>query len=295
MTVCPPVFRYFVGRTQRVEAERARTGGNPPQKFLFPVLPPFPAPKHNPPARTAFPPRTFPPVCIPRPGTLRFSAGSPLLHCPILQEILCLLQARRKLSCKFARCVFLTCKTRKTLDFFVTIDKSMKISYDVAVRLRAVPGQFMIMMQRWFLMDSVKKKVLVIGVIGADVHAVGNKILYHAFTEAGFDVVNLGVMVSQEEYIAAAIESNADAIVVSSLYGQGELDCRGMRQKCDEAGLKGIPLLVGGNIVIGKQKFEDVEKRFKDMGFDRAFPPNTTPETTIEALRELLHMDGDAQ
>ena len=54
-----------------------------------------------------------------------------------------------------------------------------------------------------------KKKVLVIGVIGADVHAVGNKILYHAFTEAGFDVVNLGVMVSQEEYISAAIESGA--------------------------------------------------------------------------------------
>ena len=142
-------------------------------------------------------------------------------------------------------------------------------------------------------MESGKKKVLVIGVIGADVHAVGNKILYHAFTEAGFEVVNLGVMVSQEEYIAAAIESNADAIVVSSLYGQGELDCRGMREKCDEAGLKGIPLLVGGNIVIGKQTFEDVEKRFKEMGFDRAFPPNTPPETTIEALRELLHMDGE--
>ena len=142
-------------------------------------------------------------------------------------------------------------------------------------------------------MESGKKKVLVIGVIGADVHAVGNKILYHAFTEAGFEVVNLGVMVSQEEYIAAAIESNADAIVISSLYGQGELDCRGMREKCDEAGLKGIPLLVGGNIVIGKQTFEDVEKRFKEMGFDRAVPPNTLPETTIEALRELLHMEGE--
>ena len=115
-----------------------------------------------------------------------------------------------------------------------------------------------------------KKKVLVIGVIGADVHAVGNKILYHAFTEAGFEVVNLGVMVSQEEYISAAIESGADAIVVSSLYGQGELDCRGMREKCNEAGLAGIPLVVGGNIVIGKQSFEDVERRFKDMGFDRA-------------------------
>ena len=67
----------------------------------------------------------------------------------------------------------------------------------------------------------MKKKVLVIGVIGADVHAVGNRILYHAFNEAGFDVINLGVMVSQEEYIAAAIESAADAIVVSSLYEIG--------------------------------------------------------------------------
>ena len=82
-------------------------------------------------------------------------------------------------------------------------------------------------------MNEERKKVLIIGVIGADVHAVGNKILYHAFTEAGFDVVNLGVMVSQEEYIEAAIEADADAIVVSSLYGQGELDCRGMREKCD--------------------------------------------------------------
>ena len=136
------------------------------------------------------------------------------------------------------------------------------------------------------------QKKLVIGVIGADVHAVGNKILYHTFTDAGFEVINLGVMVSQEEYIAAAIESNADAIVVSSLYGQGELDCRGMREKCDEAGLEGILLYVGGNIVIGKQPFDEVEKRFKAMGFNRAFPPGTPPETTIEALKEDLHVEG---
>ena len=75
-------------------------------------------------------------------------------------------------------------------------------------------------------MNEERKKVLIIGVIGADVHAVGNKILYHAFTEAGFDVVNLGVMVSQEEYIEAAIEADADAIVVSSLYENGRASCR---------------------------------------------------------------------
>lgn len=129
---------------------------------------------------------------------------------------------------------------------------------------------------------------LVMGVIGADVHAVGNKILYFAFTEAGFEVVNLGVMVSQEEYIAAAIETHADAIVVSSLYGHGELDCRGLREKCNEAGLKDIVLVVGGNIVVGKQPFDEVEKRFKAMGFNRVFPPSTDPSVTIQALKEEL-------
>lgn len=135
------------------------------------------------------------------------------------------------------------------------------------------------------------KKTLIIGVIGADVHAVGNKILYRAFLDAGFHVVNLGVMVSQEEFIAAAIEANADAILVSSLYGQGELDCRGLREKCDEAGLKGILLYVGGNVVIGKQDFSEVEQRFKEMGFDRVFAPGTLPEVDIAALREDLHME----
>ncbi|MBQ7255827.1 MAG: methylaspartate mutase subunit S [Oscillospiraceae bacterium] len=137
----------------------------------------------------------------------------------------------------------------------------------------------------------MEKKTIVIGVIGADVHAVGNKILYRAFLDAGFNVVNLGVMVSQEEFIAAAIESNASAILVSSLYGQGELDCRGLREKCDEAGLKDILLYVGGNVVIGKQDFSEVEQRFKEMGFDRVFGPGTLPEVDIAALHEDLHLD----
>ena len=135
------------------------------------------------------------------------------------------------------------------------------------------------------------KKKIVIGVIGADVHAVGIQILYHAFENAGFDVTNLGVMVSQEEYIAAAVETDADAILVSSLYGHGELDCRGLRDKCNEAGLKDILLYVGGNIVVGKQPFDEVEARFKKMGFNRVFGPGTPPEETIAALQEDLGIE----
>lgn len=134
----------------------------------------------------------------------------------------------------------------------------------------------------------MEKKTIVTGVIGADVHAVGNKIITYALEKEGFNVVNLGVMVSQEEYIAAAIETNADVILVSSLYGHGEIDCNGLREKCDEAGLKNIPLLVGGNLVVGKQDFVDVEKRFLAMGFTKAYPPGTAIETTIADLKEIL-------
>lgn len=131
-------------------------------------------------------------------------------------------------------------------------------------------------------------KKIVIGVIGNDVHAVGNIIMKRSLEAAGYEVVNCGVTVSQEEFVNTAIETNADAILVSSLYGQGELDCRGLREKCKEAGIGDILLYVGGNIVIGKQDFAEVEKRYKEMGFDRAFPAGTDPEEDIKCLKEDL-------
>ncbi len=127
---------------------------------------------------------------------------------------------------------------------------------------------------------------IVLGVIGADCHAVGNKILEKVFTMHGFNVVNLGVMVSQDEFIDAAIETNAKAILVSSLYGQGELDCEGLRGRCLERGLENIVLTVGGNLVIGKKDFSETERRFKEMGFDRVYGPDANLEKAAAELRQ---------
>lgn len=134
-------------------------------------------------------------------------------------------------------------------------------------------------------------KTIVIGVIGADVHAVGNKIIDYALTQAGFKVVNVGVLSTQEDFINAAIETNADAIFVSSLYGHGELDCQGLREKCDEAGLENIILYVGGNIVVGKQDFIEVEERFIKLGFNRAYAPGVKIETGIEDIKQDLNIE----
>jgi len=125
---------------------------------------------------------------------------------------------------------------------------------------------------------------LITGVIGSDTHIVGNRIVSMALEEAGFKVVALGALTPAEEFIAAAIETAADGILVSSLYGQGELDCRGFRDMCVEAGLEGILLYIGGNLVVGKQDWAEVEARYRDLGFDRAFPNATRTDEIIAVL-----------
>jgi len=135
-----------------------------------------------------------------------------------------------------------------------------------------------------------KAVTIVLGVIGADCHSVGNRVLADFFVEKGFDVVNLGVMVSKEEFINAASESSADAILVSSLYGHGEIDCEGLRAACNDKGLKDILLYIGGNLVVGKKPFEEVARKFRDMGFDRVFPHDVELETVAENLCSDISM-----
>jgi methylaspartate mutase sigma subunit len=127
-------------------------------------------------------------------------------------------------------------------------------------------------------------KTLITGVIGSDTHIVGNRILSMALEQAGYKVVSLGALTPAQDFVKAAVETAADAILVSSLYGQGELDCRGFRELCIEAGLADILIYVGGNLVVGKQSWPDVEQRFLAMGFDRAFPPGTRTADVLDAL-----------
>lgn len=131
---------------------------------------------------------------------------------------------------------------------------------------------------------SARHRTLVTGVIGSDTHIVGNRILSMALEQAGYKVVALGALTPAADFIKAAIETDADAILVSSLYGQGELDCRGFRDQCVEAGLDDILLYVGGNLVVGKQAWDEVEQRFREMGFDRVAPPGARVETVLEWL-----------
>jgi len=135
-------------------------------------------------------------------------------------------------------------------------------------------------------------KSVVIGTIGADAHMIGGWVLEKAFKAAGFTVAFLGAVVPQQEFINAAIEIDADAILVSSMYGMGVLDCEGLRQKCIEAGLVDDIILYAGGTVAAPLEIEknwpEVERRFKELGFDRVFPNTCTAEEAVATLKADL-------
>ncbi|GGO01522.1 MULTISPECIES: methylaspartate mutase subunit S [Haloarcula] len=128
---------------------------------------------------------------------------------------------------------------------------------------------------------------VILGVIGSDAHVVGITILERAFAAAGFEVVNLGVQTSQTEFVAAADARDAEAILVSSLYGHAKQDCKGFHEQVDAAGLD-VTTYIGGNLAVGQNDFDETRATFEAMGFDRVFDSETDPEEAIEALRADL-------
>ena len=140
----------------------------------------------------------------------------------------------------------------------------------------------------------MKQATVITGTVGMDAHVIGTKILSRALKDAGFNVVELGMQVSPEEFIEVAKEKNADAILMSSLYGMAELDLRGFKDKCRKAGLEDLILYIGGVLGVGRQDFKEVDKKFKKLGFDKVYPPAADLKSVIQDLWNNLRAKGKA-
>ena len=138
--------------------------------------------------------------------------------------------------------------------------------------------------------NNTLKGTVVTGVIGEDVHIVGIRIIEHALNDYGFKVHSLGAQVSQEEFINAALETNADAILISSFSGHAEILVRSFREKCIEAGLNDIILYIGGSLLLSEERWDEVEKKFTELGFNRVYPPGTSPTKAVQNLVEDISL-----
>lgn len=133
---------------------------------------------------------------------------------------------------------------------------------------------------------NADRPTVVTGVIGDDIHVVGLRVIEHALEDAGYVVVSLGVQTPAEEFLEAAVETGADAIVVSSMSGHAREVCRGFGSRAAEYGLEDVRLYLGGNLAVGDRDAEELRALFtsEEYGFDRVFTADTSPERLLDAL-----------
>jgi methylaspartate mutase S subunit len=139
-----------------------------------------------------------------------------------------------------------------------------------------------------------KAPTIITGTVGMDAHVIGTKVLSRALKDAGFNVVALGMQVSPEEFIRVAQETDANAILMSSLYGMADMDLQGFKDKMQESGLSNVLLYIGGILGIGRHDFKESEEKYKKLGFDRVFPPEADIESAIKDLWTDLKAKGVA-
>jgi methylaspartate mutase sigma subunit len=128
-------------------------------------------------------------------------------------------------------------------------------------------------------------RTVVAGVAGDDIHVMGIRLVEHALRSAGAQVVSLGVMTPLHEFVEAAVETAADAVVLSSSNRHAAISCDGIREAFIEAGIGDTLLYIGGNLAVGRTTSpEEVERQFKILGFDRVFGIDTDLHSAIELI-----------
>jgi methylaspartate mutase sigma subunit len=95
------------------------------------------------------------------------------------------------------------------------------------------------------------------------------------------------------EFVEAAVETAADAVVLSSSNGHAAISCDGIREAFIESGLGEMLLYIGGNLNVGRvASHEDVERQFQILGFDRVFEPNADLTPALELISADINAKG---
>ena len=94
--------------------------------------------------------------------------------------------------------------------------------------------------------DSYIGKI-VIGTVKGDLHDIGKNLVASMFEGCGFEVINLGVDVSSDKFISAALENKADIICMSALLTTTMHYMQEVVAAVEASELKGkVKIMVGG-------------------------------------------------
>ncbi len=91
---------------------------------------------------------------------------------------------------------------------------------------------------------------IVIGTVKGDIHDIGKTLVATLFKAAGLTVIDLGVDVPKEKFIAAVEENNPDLLGLSSLLTSSAEEQRTVIQELEKKGLRSqVKVMVGGSAI----------------------------------------------
>jgi methylaspartate mutase S subunit len=131
------------------------------------------------------------------------------------------------------------------------------------------------------------KGTFVCGVLN-DIHSLGLFILMQALRRNGHHVVNLGTMVPPEDFVAAARETAAHALIASNSSGMGELEVERLVDACREAGLGHVLIYAGGMLTLQKEDTLETKRRLEASGVRHVFPPGTSLKDSLAVFEADL-------
>ncbi|MGO4888204.1 cobalamin-dependent protein [Anaerobacillus sp. MEB173] len=94
--------------------------------------------------------------------------------------------------------------------------------------------------------NVTKTETIVIGNAFGDYHALGRKIVVTFLKLGGFDVIDLGLSVSNEQFVDTVKKSGARLVCVSALIIHTAKEVKELRQLLNKKGLSHVKILVGG-------------------------------------------------
>ncbi|MGB4588413.1 MAG: D-ornithine 4,5-aminomutase subunit OraE [Clostridiaceae bacterium] len=140
---------------------------------------------------------------------------------------------------------------------------------------------------------------IIAGTLGSDEHSVGLReiidIKHGGIEKYGIESINLGTSVPVEKIIDAAIESNADAILASTIISHDNVHYKNLKKLCDTAEEKGVRdklIILGG----GTQVISDLAIRYGvDMGFGRGTKGVDVATFLVKKRREMREKEKEKQ
>jgi len=118
---------------------------------------------------------------------------------------------------------------------------------EVLVAARAMNAGVGILRPRLVEEGVEAKGTVVIGTVKGDLHDIGKNLVKMMLEGKGLNVVDLGVDVSPEAFVAAAKENNAKVICCSALLTTTMGEMKNVVEKAKEEGIRGnVKIMVGG-------------------------------------------------